>query len=69
MFDGSARRSAQLLKPLTKRGPDRGYLPKPGKSLFISDTLGQEKAAKGEIAIEGLTLKFVSGNRYLGADK
>ena len=39
-FDGSARRSVQLLKLLMKRGPDQGYLPDPSKSLFISDTPG-----------------------------
>ena len=37
-FDGSERRSAQLLKMLMKRGLDREYLPEPAKSLFISDT-------------------------------
>ena len=26
-FDGSAGRSAQLLKLLTRRGPDQGYFP------------------------------------------
>ena len=66
-FDGSARRSAQLLKMLMKRGPDQGYLPKPAQSLFISDTPGQEEAAKREISKEGLCLNFVSGSRYLGA--
>ena len=40
-FDGSARRIAQILKLLMKRGPDRGYFPEPAKSLFISDNLGQ----------------------------
>ena len=45
-FDGSARRSAQLLKLLMERGPDRGYLTKPTKCLFIFDTSGQEEAAK-----------------------
>ena len=50
-----------------KRGPDRGYFPDPAKSRFISDTPGQEEAAKREFAAEGLTLKFVSGSRYLGA--
>ena len=50
-----------------KRGPDRGYLPKPAKYLFISDTSGQEEAAKREFGIKGLTLNFVSGSRYLGA--
>ena len=34
-FDGSARRSAQLLKMLMRRGPDQGYFPEPTKSLFI----------------------------------
>ena len=45
-FNGSARRSARLLKLLMKRGPDQGYFPKPAKSLFILDTPGQEKAVK-----------------------
>ena len=43
-FYGSAQRSAQLLKLLIKRGPDRGYFPEPAKSLFISDIPGQEEA-------------------------
>ena len=50
-----------------KRGPERVYSPEPAKYLFISDTLGQEEAEKREFAIEGITLKFVSGSRYLGA--
>ena len=66
-FCGSARHSAQLLKLLMKRGPDQGYFPEPAKSLFISDTPGQEEAAKQEFAVEGLTLNFVSVSRYLGA--
>ena len=66
-FDGLARRSAQLLKMLMKRGSDRGYFPDPAKSLFISDTPGQEEAAKREFAMEGITLSFISGGRYLGA--
>ena len=45
-FYGLAQHSAQLKKLLTKRGPDQVYLPKPAKSLFISDNPGQEKAAK-----------------------
>ena len=61
MFDGSARQSAQLLKLLMKRGPEQGYFPKPAKSLFISDTPGQEAAAKREFANEGLVLNFVRG--------
>ena len=40
-FDGSARRSAQLLKLLIKGGADQGYFPEPAKSLFISETPGQ----------------------------
>ena len=65
-FDGLARRSAQLLKLLMNRGPDRGYLPEPAKSLFISDNPGQEEATKKEFAKEGLCLNFISGSRYLG---
>ena len=49
-----------------KRGPDRGYFPEPAKSLFISDTLGEEEAEKREFAKERLVLNFVSGSRYLG---
>ena len=47
-FDGLARRSAQLLKLLMKRGPDRGCFPEPANYLFISDTPGQETTAKRE---------------------
>ena len=50
-----------------KRGLDRGYLPKPTNSFFISDTPGQEEAEKREFAKEGLCLNFVSGSHYLGA--
>ena len=39
-FEGSAQRSAQLLKLLMERGLDRRYSPEPNKSLFISDTPG-----------------------------
>ena len=50
-----------------KRGADWVYFPEPAKSLFISDTPGQEAGAKREFAVEGLTLNFVSSSRYLGA--
>ena len=66
-FDGSARRSAQILRLFMERGADRGYFPEPAKSLFISNTPGQEKTAKRGFAVEGLTLNCVSGSRYLGA--
>ena len=49
------------------RGPERGYFHEPAKSLFISDTPGQEEAEKREFSVEGLTLNFVSGSQYLGA--
>ena len=67
VFNGSARRSAQLLKLLMKRGTDRGYFPEPAKPLFVLDPPGQEEAAKSEFAVKGLTLNFISGSRYLGA--
>ena len=66
-FGGSAQSSAQLLKLLMKRGPDRGYFPERAKSLLIVDTPGQEEAAKRKFAKEGLFLNFISGSRYLGA--
>ena len=49
-----------------KRGTDRGYLPEPAKSFFISDTPEQEAGSKRAFAAEGLVLDFVSGHRYLG---
>ena len=67
VFDGLARKSAQLLKLLMERGADRGYLPDPVKSLFISDTPGQEEAASRSLEAEGLALNLVSGSRYMGA--
>ena len=66
-FDVLARRSAQLLKLLMKRGPDQGYFPEPAKSLFISDTPEQEAGANRAFAAEGPVLNFVRGHRYLGA--
>ena len=66
-FESSERQSAQLLKLLMKRGPDRGYLPDPAKLLFISDTPGQEEAAKREFSVESLTLNIFSESRYLEA--
>ena len=47
VFNGLARRSAQLLKLLMERGPYQGYFPEPDKSLFVSDTPVQEEAARG----------------------
>ena len=41
-IDSLAQRSAYLLKLLMDRGSDRGYFPKPAKSLFILDTPGQK---------------------------
>ena len=66
-FESSVRRSAQLLKLFMERGPDRGYLPDPAQSLFISETPGQEEVEKREFAMEGLTPNLVSGSWYLGA--
>ena len=66
-FDGSERRSAQILKMLMKRGTGREYFSEPDKSFSISDTPGQEEATKIYFAAEGLVLNFVSGSIYLGA--
>ena len=41
-FDESERRSAHILKLLMERGPERGYLLDPSKSLLIVDMPGQE---------------------------
>ena len=47
-------------------GTDWGYFPNPAEQLFISDTPGQEKAARREFASVGLALNFFIGSRYLG---
>ena len=49
-----------------KRGPDGGYFPEPDKPLFISDTPGQEEAARREFVAEGIILNFISVSIYLG---
>ena len=67
MFDCLARQSAQLLDLLMERGLDRGYFLESAKSLFISDTPGQEDSERREFVAEGLELNFVNGSRYLGA--
>ena len=50
-----------------KSRPARVYFPESAKSLFISDTPGQEAPARREFAAEGLIINFDSGRRYLGA--
>ena len=50
-----------------ERRLDRGYFPKPVKSLFILDTSGKEEAARREFSAEGIVLNFVSGSRDIGA--
>ena len=45
-----------------ERGADRGYFPEPAKSLFISDTPGQEEEARWETSEKGLELNFFSGS-------
>ena len=66
-FDGSVRRSSQLLKLIMDRGADWGYLPNPAKSLFILDSPDQEEVEKWKFKAELLHLNFVGGSRYLGA--
>ena len=50
-LDSSPRQSAQLLKLLMEIGTDRGYFPETSKSLFISDTPGQEEEERMEFAV------------------
>ena len=66
-FDGSVRRSAQILKLLMERGSDQGDLLDPSKSLFTTDLLDQEDAENMEFSVEGLELNFGGGSRHLGA--
>ena len=66
-FDGSARRSDQLLNLILERGADWEYFPKTAKSLFISDFSNQEEAVKREFEVEGVHLNFVGGSWCLGS--
>ena len=54
-------------KAVDGEGARLGVYPDLVKSLFISDTQGQEEAARQKFAAEGLALNFISGSRYLGA--
>ena len=67
VLDGSARRSAQLLKMLMKRGPDWGYFPETAKYFSILDTPEKEEAMEREFYVEVQTSNLISGSRYLGA--
>ena len=51
-FDSSEQLSAHLLKLLMKSGSDRGYFPNLAKSLFISNTSGQEEVTRRELLAE-----------------
>ena len=57
-FDSLERRSAQLLKLLMKRGPDRRYFPKPAKSLFISDIPGPKGGGETGVRNQRPNLQF-----------
>ena len=46
---------------------DRGYFPKPSKSLFIAEKPEENEAAKREFKQAGLNLNYVDGGSYLGA--
>ena len=59
VFDGSVRRSAQILKLLMERGAYQGYFTNPDKSLFIAGFLEQEELANTEFVAEGLDLNFI----------
>ena len=66
-FDGLSRRSTAKLKLLMNRGPERGYLPDPAKSLFIADNPEEKESTKREFERVGLNLNSVYGGRYLEA--
>ena len=66
-FDGSARRSAKILRLFMERGADRGYFSEPARIIFIVDSPDKEEAVKREFAAEGLDLTFIGGSTYLGA--
>ena len=51
-FDSSEQLSAHLLKLLMKSGSDQGCFPNLAKSLFISNTSGQEEVTRRELLAE-----------------
>ena len=53
-------------KTVDEEGGGLGYFSEPARFVFISDTSGQEEAARREFAAEVLVLNFVSVRRYLG---
>ena len=64
-IDESERRSKEQLKQLITRGPDRGYLPDPSKSLFISDNTEDYEGMRWDFDWAGLNPDYIGGSRYL----
>ena len=48
---------------LQARGPPRGYLPEPTKSILF---VAPKNLARAEEFLRGMGLKVVTGSRYLG---
>ena len=65
VFDVSVKRSVHILKLLMERGLYQWYSPDLSKLLFISNTPGQEEAAKRKFALEVIVPNFVNVSRYL----
>ena len=65
-YDGSDRRSAQILHILLYQGPERGYLPKLEKPMFIINTPANEEASRRALEADGLMLWFVLRILYWG---
>ena len=57
-FDGLARRSTAQLKIPMDQGPDRGYLHKPAKYLFITDNPDEKEETRREFEQVGLDLNL-----------
>ena len=52
-FDGSSQQSAQILRMLMDRGPDRGYFPETAKSLFYLGHTGARGGGEKRICGRG----------------
>ena len=64
-FDGLERRSAAQIRLLMDQRQDRGYFPKPSKSLFMAENPKEKEAAKREFKQAGLNLNYVDCGSYL----
>eukprot|EP00957_Ditylum_brightwellii_P004134 315055-Ditylum_brightwellii.AAC.1 len=65
-MDRPVRANTRLMQHMVKRGPDRGYFPKPEKSIHIYDNPSQVEATQVAFLELCFKVKFHDGYCYVG---